>query len=158
MRMGEREDEEEGKVTKWHSWERGVQQCSYKDILLTFCIQGFLGNRSMPICAFPNSPKRRAGPLFGLPRNCGPISHVFLCNLVLHTEYSLTSPQYHQGSVISTVQPLLWFFLHDLSNRCFLIYSRFPLVARGLHHQNDLVPYHTVDFLLVVVVSDPSTT
>ena len=77
MRMGEREDEEEGKVTKWHSWERGVQQCSYKDILLTFCIQGFLGNRTMLIYARQNSPKRRARPLSGLPRNYGPYRPFF---------------------------------------------------------------------------------
>ena len=75
-----------------------------------------------------------------------PISPIFRRNLELHTEYSLTSLQYHQGSVISTVQPLLWFFLHDLSNRYFLIYSRFSLVARGLRHHYDSVSHHTRDF------------
>ena len=77
------------------------------------------------ICAFLNSSKRHGGPLSGLPRKYSP-SLIFRRNLELHTEYSLTSPQYHQGSVISTVQPLLWLFLHDL------IYSRFPLVAQGI--------------------------
>ena len=71
MRMGEREGEEEDEVTEWPRWERGVRRRSYKDILSTFRIQGFLGNRAM-ICAFLNSPKRHGGPLPGLLRNYGP--------------------------------------------------------------------------------------
>ena len=55
------------------------------------------------------------------------------------------------GSVITTVQPLLLFFLHDLFS------PRFPLVARGLRHQYDLVPHRTGDFLLLTV-SYPGTT
>jgi len=51
MRMGEREGEEEDEVTEWQRWERGVQRRSYKDTLLTFCIQGFLENRTMLIFA-----------------------------------------------------------------------------------------------------------
>ena len=57
----------------------------------------------------------------------------------------------HYGSVITTVQPLLRFFLRDLFS------PRFPLVARGLRHQYDLVPYRTEDFLLLTV-SNPGTT
>ena len=72
MRMGEREGEEEDEVTEWQRWERGVLRRSYKDTLLSFRIQGFLGNRTMLICALLNSPKQRAGPLSGLPRNYGP--------------------------------------------------------------------------------------
>ena len=72
MRMGEHEGEEEGEVTEWQRWERGVRRHSYKDTLPTFCIQGFLGNRTMLICAFLNSPKRHARPLSGLSCNCGP--------------------------------------------------------------------------------------
>ena len=81
-----------------------------------------------------------------------PISPFFHHNLELCTEYSPTSLQYHQGSVTSTVQPLFRLFLH------YLIYLRFPLVARGLHHHYALVSHHTRDFLLVAVVSNPSTT
>ena len=55
------------------------------------------------------------------------------------------------GSVITTVQQLLRYFLHDLFS------PRFPLVARGLRHQYDLVPHHTRDFLLLTIVSDPVT-
>ena len=88
MRMGEHEGEEEDKVTKWQRWERGVRQRSYKDTLLTFCIQVFLGNRTMLICALPNSPKWRAGLLSGLPRNCGPHRPFFdatwYCTLNIH--------------------------------------------------------------------------
>ena len=76
MRMGEREGEEEDEVTEWQRWERGVRRCSYKDTLPTFRIQGFLGNHTMLICALSNSPKRRARPLSGLPRNYGPY-HLF---------------------------------------------------------------------------------
>ena len=77
MRMGEREAEEEDEVAKWLRWERGVRRHSYKDTLLNFRIQGFLGNCTMLICAFPNSPKRRAGPLSGLPRNYSPYRPFF---------------------------------------------------------------------------------
>ena len=44
------------------------------------------------------------------------------------------------GSVITIVQPLLWFVLQDL------ISPRFPLVARGLRHHYDSVSHHTRDF------------
>ena len=77
MRMGECEGEEEDKVVEWQRWERGVWQRSYKDTLPTFRIQGFLGNHTMLIYALPNSPKRRAGPLSGLLRNCGPYRPFF---------------------------------------------------------------------------------
>ena len=97
MRMGEHEAEEEGEVAEWQRWERRVQRCSYKGTLSTFRIQGFLGNRTM-ICAFLNSPKQRGGPLSVLSHNCSSYR-----NLELHTEYSPTSLQCHQGSVISTV-------------------------------------------------------
>ena len=72
MRMGEREGEEEDEVTEWQRWEHGVRRHSYKDTLLIFLIQGFLGNRTMLICALLNLSKRRAGPLSGLPGNYGP--------------------------------------------------------------------------------------
>ena len=77
MRMGEREGEEEDEVTEWPRWERGVRRHSYKDTLLTFRIQEILGNRTMLICAFLNSPKRRVGLLSGLPRNYGPYRPFF---------------------------------------------------------------------------------
>ena len=141
MRMGEGEEEDE--VAEWQRWERGVRRRSYKDTLFTFRIQWFLGNRTM-ICAFSNSSKRWA--VVWASAQLRPISPILRRNLVLHIEYSPTSPQYHQGSVISTVQPLLWFFLHDLSNWHFLIYLRFPLVARGLRHHYDSISHHTRDF------------
>ena len=62
MRMGEREGKEEDEVVEWQRWERGVN----------VRFQGFFGNRTMLICAFSNSPKQRAGPSSGLPRNYGP--------------------------------------------------------------------------------------
>ena len=77
MRMGEREGEEEDEVTEWPRWERGVRRRSYKDTFPTFRIQGFLGNRTMLICALPNFPKRRARPLSGLLRNYGPYHPFF---------------------------------------------------------------------------------
>ena len=77
MRMGEREGKEEDEVAEWQRWERGVWRCSYKGTQPTFCIQGFLGNHTMLICAFPNSPKRHAGPLARLPRNYGPYRPFF---------------------------------------------------------------------------------
>ena len=77
MRMGEREGEEEDEVTESQRWKRGVRRRSYKDTLLTFCIHGFLGNRTMLICALSNPPNRRAGPLSRLPRNYGPYRPFF---------------------------------------------------------------------------------
>ena len=56
------------------------------------------------------------------------------------------------GSVTTIVQPLLWFFLYDLFS------PRFPLVARGLHQHYVSVSHRIGDFLLLTVVSDPSTT
>ena len=56
------------------------------------------------------------------------------------------------GSVITTVQPLLWYFLRDLFS------PKFPLVARGLRQQYDLDPHHAGDFVLMIVISDPGTT
>ena len=44
------------------------------------------------------------------------------------------------GLVITTVQPLLWYFLRDL------ISPRFPLVARGLHQHYVSVPHCIGDF------------
>ena len=77
MQMGEREGEEEDEVTEWQRWERGVRRHSYKDTLSTFCIQGFLGNCTMPICALLNSPKCHARPLSRFPRNYGPYHPFF---------------------------------------------------------------------------------
>ena len=72
MRMGEREAEEEGEVAEWQRWEHRVQQRNYKETVPTFCIQGFLENHTMLICALLNFQKQRAGPLSGLPHNYGP--------------------------------------------------------------------------------------
>ena len=77
MRMGEHEGKDEDEVMEWQRWERRVRRCSNKDTLSTFCIQGFLGNRTMLICALLNSPKRHGGPLSGLPRNYGPYHPFF---------------------------------------------------------------------------------
>ena len=71
MQMEEREAEEEDEVAKWQRWEREVWQHSYKETVPTFRIQGFLGNHTILIYALSNSPKRRGGPLSGLPRNYG---------------------------------------------------------------------------------------
>ena len=46
------------------------------------------------------------------------------------------------GSVITTVQPLLWYFLYGLFS------PRFPLVARGLRQHYVLVPHRIGDFLV----------
>ena len=56
------------------------------------------------------------------------------------------------GSVITTVQPLLWYFLCDLFS------PRFPLVARGLHQHYISVPHRIGDFFLLTAVPDPGTT
>ena len=56
------------------------------------------------------------------------------------------------GLVITTVQPLLWYFLHDL------FFPRFPLVAWGLRLHYVSVPHHIGDFRLLTAVSDPNTT
>ena len=72
MRMGEREGKEEDEVAEWQRWERGVRRRNYKETVPTFRIQGFLGNRTILICALPNSLKQCAGPLSGLPRNYSP--------------------------------------------------------------------------------------
>ena len=77
MRMGEHEAEEEDEVAKWQRWEHGVWRRSYKETIPTFRIQGFLGNRTLLICALPNSPKRRGGPLSGLLCNYGPHRPLF---------------------------------------------------------------------------------
>ena len=146
MRMEEREGEEEDEVTEWQRWERRVWRRSYKDTLLTFCIQGFLGNRTMLNCALLNSPKRLAGMLFGLPHNYGPYRPFFDATRYCTPNICRPLCKNHQGSVISTVQSLLRFFFHDLSYRHFLIYPRFSLVARGLRHHYDSVSHHTGDF------------
>ena len=44
------------------------------------------------------------------------------------------------GSVVTTVQPLLWYFFRDL------ISPRFPLVARGLRQHYISVPRRIRDF------------
>ena len=80
MRMGEREGKEEDEMAEWQMWERGVRRHSYKETVLTFRIQGFLGNHTILICALPNSPKQHAGPLSGLLRDCGPY-HPFFTQL-----------------------------------------------------------------------------
>ena len=95
MRMEEHEAEEEDEVAKWKRWERGVRRRSYKETIPTFRIQGFLGNRTILICALPNSPKRRGGAVIWASAQLRPISPILRHNLVLHTEYSPTSPQYH---------------------------------------------------------------
>ena len=77
MQMGKCDGEEEDEVMEWQRWERGVWQRSYKDTLSTFRILGFLGNCTILICALLNSPKQRAGPLSGLPRNYGPYQPFF---------------------------------------------------------------------------------
>ena len=77
MRMGKREGKEEDEVAEWQRWEHGVRRHSYKDTLPTFCIQGFLENHTMLICALPNSPKRHARPLSRLLRNYDPYHPFF---------------------------------------------------------------------------------
>ena len=54
--------------------------------------------------------------------------------------------------VITTVQPLLWYFLRDLFS------PRFPLVARGLRLHYISVSRRIGDFLLLTAVSDPGAT
>ena len=53
------------------------------------------------------------------------------------------------GLVITTVQPLLRYFLRDLFS------PKFPLVARGLRQQYDLDTHRIGDFLLMTAVSVP---
>ena len=90
--MGEHEGKEEDEVAEWQRWERGVQRHSYKGTQSTFRIKGFLENRTILICALPNSPKRRGGPLSGLPRNYGKYRPFFRRNLELHIEFLPTPP------------------------------------------------------------------
>ena len=58
---------------KWQSGKGGSTRCGGVVIKHspTFCIQGFLGNRST-ICTSLNSSKQRGGPLPGLSRNYSP--------------------------------------------------------------------------------------
>ena len=79
------------------------------------------------------------------------ISHLSLQFVTTHQLFTDFSAICY-GSVITTVQPLLWFFLRDLFS------PRFPLVARGLRQHYIFVPHRIGDFLLLTVVSDPSTT
>ena len=80
------------------------------------------------------------------------VAHLSLPLVITHRIIADFSAIY-QGSVTITVHPLLRFFLHDLSNRHFLIYSRFSLVARGLRHHYDSVSHHTGDFFLLLFLT-----
>ena len=73
---GSARGEEKDEMAKWQRWERGEQRRSYKALPPPFRIRGFLGNRST-ICASLNSPKRRGGPLPGLPRDYNPYRPFF---------------------------------------------------------------------------------
>ena len=139
MRMEEREGKEEDEVVEWQRWERRVRRCSYKDTLSTFCIQGFLGNRTMLICTLLNSPKRRGGRYLGFRATTTHIAHLSPQVVTAHRIFANFSAICY-GSVITIVQPLLWFFLRDLFS------LRFPLVARGLRHHYVSVPHCSGDF------------
>ena len=145
MLMEEHEGEEEDEVTQWQRWERGVWRRSCKATLPTFRIQRFLGSRTMLICALPKSPKQRAGPLSGLPRNYGPYRPFSMQLGTAHRIFADLSaiPSRLSNFYCTVIAPV---FLHDLSNRHFLIYPRFSLAARGLRHHYDLVSHHTRDF------------
>ena len=132
---------------KWQSGKGGSAECSdavIKKLYPPFAFKGFGKPHNADLHPSEFS-KAACWAVIWASAQLRPISPIFRCNLVLHTEYSPTSSQYHQGLVISIVQSLLWFFLHDLSNRHFLIYPRFSLVARGLPHHYDLISHHTGD-------------
>ena len=74
---------EEDEMAKWQRWERGVRRHSYKALPHLFAFEGFWETAPM-ICAPPNSPQQRGGPLPGLSRNCSPygpfIAVIYYCS------------------------------------------------------------------------------
>ena len=79
------------------------------------------------------------------------IIHLLLPFVVTHRITADFSTIY-RGSVTTTVQPLLQYFLHDLTS------SRSPKVAQGLRQYYVSIPHRIGDFLLLTEVSDPGTT
>ena len=93
----------------------------------------------------------KVGRYLGFRATAARIAHLspqFVTSRQIFTDFSTN----RYGSVITIVQPLLWFFLQDLFS------PRFPFVARELRQHYDLVPHRTRDFLLLIIVSDPGTT
>ena len=122
-----------------------MRRCSYKDTQPTFRIQGFLGNRTMLICAFPNSPKRRGGSLSGLLRNRSPcrpfiaairfyslnnrriLRHLLrLSNRYCTTVTPIFSPQFDFSDIVacSSAGFLLFFLLRTLAPYDYVIYCQ----------------------------------
>ena len=133
---------------KWQRWERGVQQHSYKALPPPFTFDGFweTAPRFVPLRILCNSV---AGCYLGFRATIARIAHLSPQFVTAHRIFADFSAICY-GSVITTVQPLLRFFLHGS------ISPIFPLVARGLRHHYDLFPHHTGDFLLLTI-SDPGT-
>ena len=91
------------------------------------------------------------GRYLGLHANTAHIAHFSPQFVTAHQIFADFSA-IRYDSVITTVQPLLRYFLRDLFS------PKFPLVARGLRQQYDLDTHRIGDFLLVTTVSDPGTT
>ena len=136
-------------MTKWQRWERGVRRRSYKALPPPLAFEGFWETtpRFVPL----RIPRISVvGRYLGFHATATHIAHLSSEVVTAHRIFTDFSTICY-GSVITTVQPLLQFFLCDLFS------PRFPLVARELRHQYDLVPHCTRDFLLLTV-SDPGTT
>ena len=136
-------------MAKWQMWGRGVRRHSYKALPPPFAFEGFweTAPRFAPLRILRNN---MVGRYLGFRATAAHSAHLSPQVVTAHRIFTDISAICY-GSVISTVQPLLRFFLRDLFS------LKFPLVARGLHHQYDLVPHRTGDFLLSTV-SDPGTT
>ena len=127
--------EEEDEMAKWQRWKRGVRRRSYKAHPPPFAFEGFWETAPSfaPLQILHNSV---VGRYLGFCATAAHISYLSLQVVTAHRIFADFSAICY-GLVITIVQPLLRFFLHDLFS------PRFPLVARGLRHQYDLVPHHT---------------
>ena len=136
-------------MAKWQRWERGVRRRNYKALPPPFAFEGFW--ETAPRFVLRILRNDMVGRYLGFHATVARIAH-FLPQFVTTHRIFADFSAIHQGSVTPIVQLLLWFFLHDLFS------PRFPFVTRGLHHQYDLVPHRTGDFLPLTCVSNPSTT
>ena len=137
-------------MAKWQRWECGVRRRSYKALPPPLIFEGFWETAPgfAPLRILHN---RVVGRYLGLRANTAHIAHFSLQFVIAHRIFADFSA-IRYGSVITTVQPLLQYFIRDLFS------PKFPLVARGLRQQYNLDPLHAGNFLLKTVVSDPSTT
>ena len=137
-------------MAKWQRWERGVQRRSYKALPPPFAFEGFweTAPRFVPLRILRSSV---VGYYLGFHATAAHVAHLspqFVMARQIFADFSTN----RYGSVITTVQPLLRYFLCDLFS------PRFPLVAQGLRQHYISVPHCIGDFLLLAAISDPGTT